>query len=471
MKKDAALDVALPGGLGAAFPADRHSHFALPVPDGARRRVAAAWLVLGLAALVGAGLLSMLLVLSRAPYLQDLFPLADFFHVALVVHVDLSVLVWFVAFAGVLWTLNSTSALLGLARLALALCTAGTGLMLAAPFLGRGGPIMSNYVPVLEDPMFLAGLVVFGGGFALLTLRSLLVPARVGLPLDGGGALRFGLNTAAVSSAIALMALAWSYHSVPAGYFGKAYYEVLFWGGGHVIQFTWTLFMLVAWLWLASLCGARIPLTPRVAVLLFAVGLVSVFVVPIIYLAWDVTSVEHMKMHTWLMRFGGGLAILPLGLAVLIGLVRAAPRQADAGPLRAALIASMVLFSVGGSFGFLIQGSDVRIPAHYHGSIVGVTLAMMGLSYGLLPRFGLAAPEPRLATLQPWVYGTGQLLHIIGLVWSGGYGVQRKVAGSEQILRTPQEIAGMGLMGVGGLVAIVGGLLFLVVVYRAWRRR
>ena len=113
----------------------------------------------------------------------------------------------------------------------------------------------------------------------------------------------------------------------------------------------------------------------------------------------------------------------------------------------------------------------MRIPAHYHGSIVGVTLAMMGLSYGLLPRFGLAVPEARLATLQPWVYGTGQLLHIIGLVWSGGYGVQRKVAGSEQILRTPQEIAGMGLMGVGGLVAIAGGLLFLVVVYRAWRQR
>jgi hypothetical protein len=27
-------------------------------------------------------------------------------------------------------------------------------------------------------------------------------------------------------------------------------------------------------------------------------------------------------------------------------------------------------------------------------------------------------------------------MHIIGLVWSGGYGVQRKVAGSEQVLRS-----------------------------------
>jgi len=65
------------------------------------------------------------------------------------------------------------------------------------------------------------------------------------------------------------------------------------------------------------------------------------------------------------------------------------------------------------------------------------------------------------------VYGGGQLLHITGLVWSGGYGVQRKVAGSEQVLRTTQEIAGMGLMGLGGLIAIAGGILFVYVMLRA----
>ena len=41
-------------------------------------------------------------------------------------------------------------------------------------------------------------------------------------------------------------------------------------------------------------------------------------------------------------------------------------------------------------------------------------------------------------------------MHIAGLVWSGGYGVQRKVAGAEQVLRSGGEIAGMGLMGLGG---------------------
>jgi hypothetical protein len=48
--------------------------------------------------------------------------------------------------------------------------------------------------------------------------------------------------------------------------------------------------------------------------------------------------------------------------------------------------------------------------------------------------------------------------------------VQRKVAGAEQVLRTPSEIAGMGLMGVGGLIAVVGGLVFAVIVLRAVRQ-
>jgi cytochrome c oxidase subunit I len=161
-----------------------------------------------------------------------------------------------------------------------------------------------------------------------------------------------------------------------------------------------------------------------------------------------------------------------MALAVMAGLVRAGPApDAASRSLRAALLASLILFAAGGVIGFLIQGSDVRIPAHYHGAIVGITLAMMGLAYALLPKLGLGTPDARLATWQPWVYGVGQLLHIIGLVWSGGYGVQRKVAGAAQVLRTPQETAGMALMGIGGLIAVAGGVLFLVIVFRAVSQR
>ena len=450
-----------------AFATAQPVRYALPVPADARRALATGWLWLALASLVGSGLFSVLLVLSRAPYVKDAFPLADFFRVALIVHVDLSVLVWFAAFGGILWTLNAAARLLALGWAALALAACGTLAMSAAPFFEAAAPVMSNYVPVLDGPFFLRGLLVFGAGGASLVLRSMLAAPRVGMRPDGAAALRFGLNAAAISAAVALLAFGWSWYALPPALDGKAFFEVLFWGGGHVLQFTWTLLMFAAWLWLAEAIGARAPLSPRIVLLLFAIGLISVFATPVLYLAYDIVSVEHYRLQTWLMRIGGGLAIVPFALALAYATATAPRPGPVARPLRAALAWSLVLFCAGGLIGLAIHGSNVKIPAHYHGSIVGVTLAFMGLAYHLLPRMGYAAPEGRLATLQPWLYGSGQLAHVLGLLWSGGYGVQRKVAGAEQVLHGAEQLAAMGLMGLGGLLAVTGGLLFVIIVIRA----
>ncbi len=445
--------------------------FDLAVPQDARRPLVLAWLALGLAALLASGLFSILLVLSRTPQLMGLFPVADFFRVALVVHVDLSVLVWFLAFGGALWTMNGTLRYQPLGWLAFAAAVTGTAAMCVAPFVERAAPVMANYVPVLDGPVFLAGLVLFGAGIALLCLRSMLAATPVGMRISGGGALRFGLNAALVATAVAACAFAWSWHALPRTLDPRIYYELLFWGGGHVLQFAYTLLMLVGWIWLASSVGARVPLSPRVVTLLFAIALLSVFLTPVTYLAYDLTSVEFHGAQTLLMRFGGGLVIPPIALAVLWALWPLGAATAGQRPLRAALIASVVLFSAGGIVGFLITGNNVRIPAHYHGSIVGVTLGMMGVVYLLLPRLGFAAPDSRLAAWQPYVYGAGQLMHILGLVWSGGYGVQRKVAGADQVLEGVAQVAAMGLMGLGGLLAVVGGILFIVVVLQSLARR
>jgi hypothetical protein len=455
--------------LGLAF-----GRYTLALPRDARARLAMGWLALGVAALAASGILAVLLVLSRTPVLAQLFPVADFFRAALVAHVDLSVLVWFLAYAGTLWSLNSTPRFLPAGWMALVLAALGASAMAIAPFAG-GTPVMANYIPVLEAPVFLAGLALFGLGIALLVTRGLFASPLVGMRLDGAGALRFGLNGAIVATAVALLAFAWSYAAVPGTLDAKGYYELLFWGGGHVLQFTWTLLLLVAWLLLADAIGARVPISPRVAALLFGIGLAAVFATPLIFLAFDVASVEHHRLQTWLMRFGGGLAIAPVAAAVTWSLLghRRMPSILDAQtrPLHATLATSIVLFGVGGLIGFAIHGSNVRIPAHYHGCIVGVTIAMMGVTYWLLPRLGFAAPRPRLATWQVYLYGGGQLLHIAGLVWSGGYGVQRKVADGAEIERSLEQVAGMGLMGLGGFIAIVGGMLFVAVVIIAVVRR
>jgi len=433
--------------------------------------LARGWLFLALAALIGSGLFSVLLVLARTPGLNAGLPAGDFFRTALVVHVDLSVLVWFVSIAGMLWSLNERAVGPRWNLVALASAALGTVMMAIAPFAQPSAPVMANYIPLLDGSLFRAGLLVFALGAAVLVAQGLIAAPRVGAVISGEGALRFGLNASVVAGAVALLAFGWSLAVVPRALPDRAYYEVLFWGGGHALQFVWTLLMLVAWLALAQACGARVPLTPRIVLLLFALALASVFVTPVAYIAHDVASVEHRQWHTWAMRFGGGLAIAPITLAVGLAIAGTRGLTQEQRPLRAALLASMLLFACGGLIGVTIAGANVKIPAHYHGCIVGVTLALMGLVFHLLPRLGYAAPQGRLAVAQPWLYGVGQLMHITGLVWSGGYGVQRKVAGTEQVLRTTGEVAGMGLMGVGGLLAIAGGLLFVVVVAQAMRRR
>jgi hypothetical protein len=455
-----------------AAPAAPRADYTLAVPADARVALARGWLYLGLAALVGSGLFSVLLVAARTPGVNRWLPGNDFFRVALVTHVDFSVLVWFISLAGVLWSLNSPARVLREGWAALTLSGIGAAAMALAPFVDAGTPIMANYIPVLTGPLFLGGLLVFGAGVALLTLRALARAPRLGRTLDGDAALRFGLTVAAVATAVALLSFGWSWWVTPAPAVPNAltYYEILFWGGGHSLQFTWTLLMLVAWLWLAGACGARVPLSPRVTLLMFVLALAAVFVTPYAYLAYDVTSVEHRGLLTWAMRLGGGVATVPVALAALAGLRRADALGPRARPLCAALLSSVLLFGVGGLIGVFIAGNNVRIPAHYHGSIVGVTLALMGVVYQLLPALGYTAPAGRLAHAQPWVYGVGQLMHIAGLVWSGGYGVQRKVAGAGQPLRSLEQMAGMGLMGLGGLIAVLGGVLFAVIVIRALTR-
>jgi len=442
--------------------------FTLSMPSDANRKLASGWLWLGIASLVGAGLFAILLVLARTPYIQDVFPWVDFFYSALVVHVDLSVLLWFLAFAGVLWSLDSSSGAIKVGWLALWLATAGAGMIVLSPFVDAGKPLMSNYVPVIQSTLFFAGLISFAVGMAVLVLRSLLAIPPANLWREGEGSIRIGLHAASISMLFALAAFAWSYLIVPNDSDITVYFDLLFWGGGHVLQFTYTLLMLVGWLWLADASDAKNPVTPRVASILLIIGLLPVFYVPVIYLTYDGSMGDYMQQFTRLMRVGGAFATVPIGLAVLYGSM-AGKRSASTGPQRAALISSIILFALGGGISLLIKDSNTIITAHYHGTGGAVSLAFMGLTLHLLPRLGYREPDLKWATLVPYVYGAGQLLHIVGLLWSGGYGVQRKVAGAAQELHGIAQTAGMGLMGLGGLIAVVGGIMFLVVVFKSMR--
>jgi len=420
--------------------------------------------LLGLSALVIGGIFTILVVLSRTPFFQEIIPWVDFFRTALVVHVNLTVLVWFLAFSGVLWSYTNSSRCLACGWTALLLSCIGTLIIVVAPFTGESHPLMNNYVPVLQNTVFFIGLAVFGAGFLLQVLRSCLTAFDNDNRSSGETSLRFGLFVAVVASLFALSALLLSWLGIDPGFEGLAYYDRLFWGSGHIIQFSHTQLMLVAWLWLASVSGAHLRLSPRVALFLFILGLQPVLAAPVIYLAFDVSSGQHLYWFIQLMKYGGAIAAVPIGVACTLAILERWRAHEGFEVERNALLFSLLLFGAGGAIGFMISGSTVTVPAHYHGSIVGVTIAFMGISYHLLPQLGYRKVSGRMARWQPGIYGGGQLMHIIGLAWSGGYNVARKSTDAE---RGIEQIAGMGLMGFGGLVSIIGGITFLILVYQS----
>ena len=113
------------------------------------------------------------------------------------------------------------------------------------------------------------------------------------------------------------------------------------------------------------------------------------------------------------------------------------------------------------------------VPAHYHASIGGITAAFMALSYVVLAALGLSIETPKLeraARWQPVVFGVGQMIFAVGFAIAGVYGMSRKTYGAEQASRSLAESIGLGVMGIGGLIATVGGVLFLVVVAVIWKR-
>lgn len=459
------------------------------VAEPALVRIASARRMLQLAvgSLIIAGCLSLLLVAGRIPGVAEAIGDPLFFKRCLVVHVDLALVVWFAAFAGTLFALLPATA--GeqkrfTAGNLLAVC--GVVLMITGALVPGAAPVLSNYVPVIADPLFLAGVTLFFGGMLVCFLdgrflRSTppaphlsLAHAPLWVPPEAAAAFK----TSALAYLVALLTLVAGWSGTPRSLDDRNYYELVFWGGGHVLQVANVSAMLGAWLWLlASLLG-RPVLRPITAWYLFALLLVPHLIGPLLARDGTISSTYRLGF-TRLMQFG----IAPVVLVVL-GLCARQVRLAFAegrltrrdwrDPRLAGFALSAGMTVAGFALGSLIRSSNTMIPGHYHASIGAVTMAFMAITYPLLKPLGFRFDLARFSRLVPAqlaCFGLGQIIFALGFGWAGLNGAGRKAYGSEQHVRSASEHAGLLVMGFGGLIAVVGGLLFLGLVVHAWRGR
>ncbi len=435
------------------------------------------WLLIGVFSVAVAGLYSLTLVIGRAPILSNNPEIQRIFKDALVVHVDLSVLLWFLAIACLFWsqiTTNSKHFMPYLEEAALICFALCIGFMMLSPADPKAVAMMSNYIPTISSPLFFLslGFLLCGVVFMLVKLLCSRHDApHLTPPLMGEEYLRFGILSAGWITLVAIVCFVWSYFLIPPVIEGEQYFEMLFWGGGHVLQFTHTQILMVVWLLMAKALHPAFHVPPRHLYILFAIGLVSVCFAPLIYLMYAVESAQFRQSFTYLMILCNGIAPTILALWILPGILTFHRfRLGENRALWSCVLMSFTLFIYGNILGAFIAGENVIIPAHYHGTIVGITLAFMGYAYMMLPRFGYKpVTHTKLAYWQPIIYGVGQIMHVSGLAYSGGYGVLRKTVGGVSEL-APNVKAALGIMGLGGLLAIIGGLMFVVVVAKSIRK-
>jgi hypothetical protein len=433
------------------------------------------WAGLAIGALGVAGVFALLLALSRVPGIERVFawPL-NFFAKGLVIHVVFSLVVWFLAvFAALVTRALAEVTEQGSERLAwlgpagLVLVAASFPLLFLPAFSDDSVASLNNYIPVIIHPAYYLGLLVLFAGVACPALRLVVnLP-----PLGSTSPFAFAMAAGCVIylSAIACFSIAFALSI--GSKLSSIYNEHLFWGGGHILQFLNTLMMLTGWFLVAqaTIGKAEIPARPY----RLAAGLLgsACLIGPLFYRALPAFSPMQQDAFRYL-QFVLGFPAMAVALPLLLAVVRTA--RAGGLPWRdpgfLALVLSPIVFGVGGVMGLLISGADTRTPAHYHGMIAGVNLACMGLMLRvLLPEMTGRRPAGRALNWQIALFGLGQLAACIGLFWAGGYGAPRKMAaGTTQLL--DGAVAGMYLNGIGALLAVAGGTMFVVTVARAlWR--
>jgi len=443
------------------------------------------WLKNGIAALAIAGLYSIILVILRTPQLSHFFPDQSMFRSALVIHVNLSVLVWLLAVTCCIWSFSSIKT--GLELLLARTAFAGMLLMAFSPLYPESEPIMNNYVPMLENIVFIIGLSLFGAVVLILSIQTLVTSFMQNISDYGERIIAITKFTSAFMFICVWACFIISFFSldelseiVPLDI--DFYYEMLFWSGGHLLQFIYTQILMLVLLVLAeSWRGGRVSHS-SVYEMLLALNFVLSLAVFIGHYRYGLADGAFKEFYTLHMIYTAGLVptlfIATLLLEIIQKRVLGVPKF-----VITTFVASILLFLSGGAIGAVISGVNVTIPAHYHGSIVGISVAFMGLSYMFCFKHAIYINikelggviniifaknninndknlGQKMASLQVIILTFGQALHVAGLALAGGYGVLRKTPGAEIALSAKVY---MGMVGGGGLIAIIGGLIFVYI--------
>jgi cytochrome c oxidase subunit 1 len=458
--------------------------------------------------LVG-GLFGLMVALTRWPAVH-LLP-SDWFYLALTAHGLDVLLVWILFFeVAVLYfasaiLLNCRLATPKLAWVGFALMIIGALMVNVAVLQGDSSVMFTSYVPMKAAPHFYLGLILFAVGALVgcMVFFGTLVIAKEERTYEGSVPLvTFGAITAAIiavftiaSGAIILIpTFLWS-----AGYIAhidSVMYKLIWWGMGHSSQQINMAVQVSIWYAIAAITIGAKPLSEKVSR--------TAFFLYILFL--QLASAHHLLVEPGLSSewkiFNTSYALYLAVLGSLIhgmtipGAIEAAQRRNGyvngvfewlrkapwGNPAFAGMFLSLVLFGFLGGISGVMLGTEqinltlhntIYVPGHFHATVVaGTTLAFMALTYLLLPLiFQREVIWPKLAKLQPYLFGIGAAGISLFMMGAGTLGVARRhwdITFSDATVTFDYPATAFLMMGLNGIFAIVaalgGGLYILITV-------
>lgn len=458
--------------------------------------------VLAVVFLLVGGIAALLLALTRWQTVH-LLPV-DWFYRTLTLH-GLNMLIFWILFfeVAILYfasttLLNCKLASRGTAWVSLLMMLAGAVMVDVTILVGKADVMMTSYLPLLAHPAFYLGiilvavgtLIAVGNYFATLYKAKKLKTYEGSVPL-----VVFGATAAAIIAVVtllhgAIVMIPTFTHSM--GWTGQPdpmWYRLVWWGLGHQSQQVNVCAMVSVWYLLATLTTGAKPLNEAVCRSAFVLYILFInlasahhlLVDPGVSTSWKIWNTSYAMYLAVLASMIHGFTV-PASVEVamrhkgyvkgLFGWLTSAPWH---NPGFSAFFVSLVIFGFGGGITGVTLGTQqiniiahntLRIPGHFHMTVVGGTsLAFMGLAYYVVPLlFQREYVFKPLARLQPYLFGVGISMAAIGMSFAGSMGVSRRswdieAAGS---IYGPAAHLFLGLVGIGGILAFVGLLLFIL---------
>jgi cytochrome c oxidase subunit 1 len=453
------------------------------------------------------GVTALLVTLTRWPAVH-LLP-ADKFYQLLTIHGINMLIFWIIFFEmAVLYFCSSTLlrcrlATPRLAWVAFALMVIGAVVNNMTVLSGTASVMMTSYVPMPANPNFYLGLILFAVGALIgcfIFLGTLVIARKEktyegSIPLVTFGALTaciIAVFTIAMGAIILIPTYMWSMGWINT--IDAAMYRLIWWGFGHSSQQINVAAHVAVWYAIAAIVFGAKPLSEKVsrtAFLLYILFLQlasahHLLVDPGLSSTWKIFNTSYAMYLAVLasmvhgLTVPGSIEVAQRAKGLTKGLFQWLRKAPWGNPVFSGMFISLIGFGFIGGISGVVMGTEqiniiihntIYVPGHFHATVVlGTTLAFMSLTYFLIPvLFRRQLVMPWLAKWQPYLFGFGMGAFTMLLMGAGTLGVQRRhwdMAFTESALGFDYPASAytlMGLMGVSGVIAIVGGAAFVLI--------